>query len=120
MSFSIKPLPVHAIILSTLHRDFDPIGEMVSYVQHLRSELDHAPQPTTFIAMVDEVEVGSGGVMTYLAGLTRGERAVVGHPNVRSIIVVTTNDLISYEAEKVEWLPVTVTRTLAEAIAQAG
>jgi hypothetical protein len=119
MSFSIKPMPVHAMIISTLHHDFDTVHEIASYVQDLRVELDRVTQPATFITVVDEVEVGSGDVINLLDMLTQGETAVLGHPNVKSIIVVTTNDLITFDEAKPGKLPVTVTRTLADAVAQA-
>ena len=120
MSFSIKPLPIHAIIISTPHRDFDAGREMASFIRDLLGELDRAARPATFITVIDELDSGSGNLCGYLAGLTRGERAVASHPNVKSMIVVTTNEQIVQQAEEIVQLPLMVTRTLADAVAQAG
>jgi len=120
MSFSIKPLPIHAIIISTPHRDFDPKLEMASYIQVLRAELDRVSRPATFITLMDELAASYGDVTTYLAGLTRGEMAVASHPNIKSIIVVTSDERIALQAGETERPLLTVTQTLAEAVAYAG
>jgi hypothetical protein len=124
MSFSIKAMPVHAIIVAALHHDFDPAHETAAYVQDLRTQRDHIPRPAAVITVIDEVEVGFRDVEALLRRLIQDEMAVLGHPNLKSMIVVTTNDLITFGA----WspgqgeagnLPVMVARTLADAVAQA-
>lgn len=122
MSFSIKAMPAHAIIVATLHHDFDPVGEMAAYIQDLRTQLDHMPRPAVFITVIDEVEVGFRDVEGLLGRLNQGEMAVFGHPNLKSMIVVTTNELIAFGARSsglAGKLPMMAAHTLADAVAQA-
>ena len=124
MSFSIKAMPAHAIIVATLHHDFDPARDTAAYVRDLRTRLDHMPRPAAFITVIDEVEIGLPDVEDLLGSLIRGKMAVLGHPNLKLMIVVTTNEAIAFGAKSsgqsvVGELPVMVTRTLADAVAQA-
>jgi hypothetical protein len=124
MSFSIKAMPAHAIIVATLHHNFDPGRDTAAYVQDLRTQLDHMPRPAVFITIIDEVEIGLPDVEGLLGSLIQGEMAVLGHPNLKSMIVVTTNETVAFGAKlprqgEVGKLPVMVARTLADAVAQA-
>jgi hypothetical protein len=70
---------------------------------------------------VDLVSAGFGDLVSGLGLLTQGKLAVLSHPNIKEIIVVTTKDLFSLGAKALGQsqyggLRVSVTRTLDEAL----
>ncbi len=117
MSFSIKPMPAHSIIIATLYSDFDPQQEVSACIRDLKDYLDSMPQPACLITMIGGLGVGSGDIASLLSHLTQDDATLADHPRLRKVIVVADDD--SPASTGCCGLPATVARTLQEAVALA-
>jgi hypothetical protein len=121
MSYSIETRPEELIVIATFNADFNVQKETASYADELKNKLEQMPGPSSLITHVDLVSAGFGDLVSGLGLLTQGKLAVLSHPNIKEIIVVTTKDLFSLGAKALGQsqyggLRVSVARTLEEAI----
>jgi hypothetical protein len=121
VSYSIESRPDDLVIIAIMNEDFSTQHELPGYAEELKNKLDQLPQPSALITDLNSVSASFGDIVTGLSMLTKGELAVLGHPNIRENIVVTTKDLYSLSAKALGQAQygarrVTVAKTLEEAL----
>lgn len=121
MSYSIEVRPEEHLIICVMNQDFSVQHELSGYAEDLKGKLDAMSEPVIQITDVDAVPGSFGDLVSGLGLLTQGKLAVLNHPNIKLIIVVTTKDLFAFGAKALKQsqyggLQVTVAKTLDEAI----
>jgi hypothetical protein len=124
VSYSIEVRPDDLVIIAVMHEDFSTQNELPAYAEELKNKLDQLPQPSILITDLDVVSASFGDIVTGLGMLTQGKLAVLGHPNILEIVVVTTKDLYTLSAKALGQAQygarrVTVAKTLEEALEYA-
>ena len=125
MSFSIEVRPEEHLVIAVMNADFSVQHELASYAEDLKNKLDALTEPVVQITDVDAVAGGFGDLVSGLGLLTQGKLAVLRHPNIRAIIVVTTKDLYALGAKALNQnqyggLQVSVVKTMEEAVEKAN
>ena len=123
MPYTIEVRSKDSMIIAIMDKGFNPGQDLEGYVQELKTQLDQLSQPVVLITDVTDASAGFGDVVAGLGLLTQGKLAVLGHPNISHIIVVTTNNLYAMGAKALGQpqygsLHVSVASTLEEAIEQ--
>jgi hypothetical protein len=94
MAYRLELTPGKRIIFSWISRDFDLQDEFETYLKELRVVLDEMGGPTIFLSDLRDYSVDFGDVTKVLGVMTRGDLAVLNHPNLHKTIVVTEHALV--------------------------
>ncbi len=123
MSYRLDVLPNEPIFLLTLEKDYDMGKEAMTVIGDLKSLLDAANAPMTFIL---DVRAASMGLDDIVFGANAGTRmtGIFKHPKVLKTIVVTGSRLIELAARGMNspifgHVKMDISKTLEEAMARA-
>ena len=94
MSFSLERRGNQRIIVGVVGQDFDLRTEAEPYLHQVRDMLDQMDGPTVYISDLREMELNLGDLTVLMSTVTRGDMAVLKHPNLRDIILVASNNMI--------------------------
>ncbi len=94
VGYECKLLPGEPIMLTTIYEGFDARRDTANIAQDMLDILDAAPEPVYMLDDLLHMKVSFSDLVTMLAQSTRGNTNVVGHRNVRKVVLVTENDII--------------------------
>lgn len=94
MPYHIEAHPDQSIIVGSAGAGFDIGEEIEQYLSELKSLLDQMPGPVVYIADARALSMDFGDITGSMGMLTRGDLAVMRHPNLRAVVVITDNALI--------------------------
>ena len=94
MSYEMRLLADDSILLTTFHADFSVAAEAPQLMAEMKQVLDAAPGPLTMLDDLLSLKMSFGDMVSGLAMATRGDFAMARHPNVRKLVIVSTNDLL--------------------------
>ena len=124
MNYSIEEISGEPIITVTSFESFDLATDTARSIEDLIKVLDAQPIPVFYISDVRELRVDFSDMVGLLGGVTKGNRALFKHHNLREIIIVTDSKLVNLGAKSLGQkqygnLPVSVFETPEEAFAYA-
>src|SRR5687768_114388 len=96
MAFEFAMLPGQPIMLTKFHPDFSLNDDIPVLLGLMTRALDAAPARVTIVANFLAIQVKFSDMVYALGIVTKGETAVLHHPCVRKLVLVTTSDTIRF------------------------
>jgi hypothetical protein len=93
-NYELQQLADEPIIVARLHRGFSVSQELVPLSTRLKTMLDSAPHRINYVADVRGITLSFGELVSAIAMLTRGDLAVLKHPNINKIIGISDSNLV--------------------------
>ncbi len=94
LGFECKLLPQEPILLTTFSENFNPREDTPRIAQEMKSILDASSEPIYMVDDLLRLKMSFSDLVSMMAAATRGDTGVVLHPNVRQIVLVSTNDVV--------------------------
>ena len=95
---TVEKLPDEPIVIVNFLNPFDVNVDISELYSKLLQEFEGAPVPLWDITVALDVKVDFGEIVKGLALLTKGDFAILAHPNAAGYIVVADNQLIKLSA----------------------
>jgi hypothetical protein len=95
MSYTVKKLPGEPILLNVVGKAYDIGRDAPAACQELFDLLEALDAPVFLVVDARELKANFGDVVVGLGATTREGVAVLKHPNIREIVLVTTSGLVS-------------------------
>jgi hypothetical protein len=99
MTTEITLLPGEPIMINRPDATFSLAKDIPVDSERMLELLDSSNQPLYLIIDVTNVKINFSDLITGMAALTKSNRAVFKHPNIKQIIVVTTSDMLALGAK---------------------
>src|SRR5688572_11529236 len=93
MPFTVEKLPKEPIMLVTFGETFSIKTELPSFSDQIQTIMDMSAEPLYNITDASKLKVSFGDMISVLAAMTRGQMAILRHPNTRKLIGVVGSDL---------------------------
>ena len=95
IAFSMRKLPNESIVFCTVHRGWQTRRDLGSLVTELFDLLQRVKYPTYLIIDLRETVLQPDDVLLIAGTTTRGQYAILNHINLRTLILISTDPLIS-------------------------
>ena len=124
MSYKLEQHGNQRIIVGVVGADFDLRVDTEPYLHEIQVMLDRMDGPTVYISDLRGFELNFGDLTALMSVVTRGDTAVLKHPNLRNIILVASSNMIKLGVSALGQtqyggLHASVVPTLEEALAAA-
>jgi hypothetical protein len=96
MAVKVVLLPGEPIMLTRLDETFDVLQDTPDAICQMIGLLDTAPEPLFMLDDTLQLRVSFSDILAILRFATHGDKAVVRHPKLRRIVIVTTSDVIRF------------------------
>jgi hypothetical protein len=98
MSYNVQLLTDEPILLETIHEDFNASTELAGLMEVGMQSLDAAGQPVVYIMDHRLLAMGLNDLIV-AANQVAKQRNFLNHPNIKKIIMVSTNRLLATAAK---------------------
>jgi hypothetical protein len=121
MAFEFAMLPGEPLMLIKLHSDFKMQDDTPVLIGMMKRALDTAPDRVTIIGNLPGIMLKFSDMVYAMGIATKGDTAILHHPCIRKLVLVTTSDTIrfggfSLQQEQYGGLRVEVYATMDEAL----
>jgi hypothetical protein len=96
MAFEFAMLPGEPIMLTKFHQDFNVQEDSPVLLGLMKRALDDAPARVTIVANLLGIQFKFSDMVYALGIVTKGDSAVLHHPCVHKLVLVTTSDTIRF------------------------
>src|SRR5690349_12059843 len=96
MAFEFAMLPGKSVMLVKLQPDFDVQNDTPVLIELMKRALNDAPDRVTIVANLLSISIKFSDMVYALGVLTKGDTAVLHHPCMRSLSLITTSDTIRF------------------------
>jgi hypothetical protein len=126
-AFKVEKLPGEPIMVSTLFETWSVANDISATVDQLVAHLDAADEPLYYISRFSGLKLNLQDLIVASNQAARGSSALLHHPNLRELLLVTDFKLFELAAKGLDSevfgnVPVSVFKTPEEALeyARAG
>jgi hypothetical protein len=121
MAFEFAMLPGEPVMLTKFHPDFNVQDDTPVVLGLMTRALDAAPARVTIVANLLGIQLKFSDMVYALGIVTKGDTAVLHHPCVRRLALITTSDTIRFggyalQQEQYGSIPVDFYTTQEEAL----
>jgi hypothetical protein len=96
MAFEFAMQPGEPVMLVKLQPDFDVQHDTPVLLDLMRRALDAAPDRVTIVANILRISIKFSDMVYALGIVTKGDTAILHHPCIRKLVLVTTSDTIRF------------------------
>lgn len=94
MGYELKLMEEDSILLTVFDSSFDVGGDGQKLMSEMKHYLDNASSPLYMLDDFLNMKMSFGDLVSALSMATRGDIAIMKHPNVRKLVIVSTNELL--------------------------
>lgn len=94
MTYSLQVYGDQRIIVGVLGEEFDLGADIEPYVHELGDLLDGMNGPAVYVNDLGSFNLNFADMIGLMASVTRGNLAVMKHPNLLMTIVISTNNMV--------------------------
>ena len=93
-TYTLEKLPGERIVVGIMGRQFTLSQDAADYLAKLKTILESSNEKCIYINDLREISINFGDMVTAMASTTRGDQAVLKHPNIQSVVLVANNPII--------------------------